>query len=416
MTDVLQYIHSLGYIHADIKGSNILKSMSKSKTNEWYLVDYGLAERYCDQNGVHRQNKPDRKRANNGTVEYRSRDAHVGLLSRRSDIECLSYNLIQWLYGTLPWMSCLKDANKVARLKEDFFTNLDQSLRKCFKKSVPNGLKEFLRFVNKIDFNEEPDYSRLKDILMKKISKQTSSDGNTDEDEETDIEDNDEEEEEVFRKASNSSSESTVDAIRMNSPLKENPWNKSKSKPLRDNKRLNNKRKDYYIELSDSEEDSSLSTLDPSPPKRTRAAVVSPKKTREVVNSPKRTRTAIVSPKKTRAVVSPKNATNGRTPANDLLSPSRRSPRKPLPRFSTPLLFANEASDESKDSTQEDEVFDVPALELDSSGDSSRPVRRSEGKPAICNETPAMREMREKIEQKKRLEKESKKKRKQTKK
>jgi vaccinia related kinase len=38
-----------------------------------YLVDFGLASHYSQK-----EYKPDPKKAHNGTIEYTSRDAHVG--------------------------------------------------------------------------------------------------------------------------------------------------------------------------------------------------------------------------------------------------------------------------------------------------------------------------------------------------
>lgn len=70
--DVLEYIHSKGYVHADIKGANILLStVSKSHV---YLVDFGLATHYSNATVY----KPNPKKAHNGTIEYLSRDAHAG--------------------------------------------------------------------------------------------------------------------------------------------------------------------------------------------------------------------------------------------------------------------------------------------------------------------------------------------------
>lgn len=70
--DVLEYIHSKGYVHADIKGANLLLGRVKGSENQVYLVDFGLAARYTDQY------KPDPRRAHNGTLEYTSRDGHEG--------------------------------------------------------------------------------------------------------------------------------------------------------------------------------------------------------------------------------------------------------------------------------------------------------------------------------------------------
>lgn len=43
-----------------------------------YLVDYGLAYRYCPD-GVHKESKENPKKGHNGTIEYTSLDAHKGL-------------------------------------------------------------------------------------------------------------------------------------------------------------------------------------------------------------------------------------------------------------------------------------------------------------------------------------------------
>ena len=145
-------------------------------------MDYGLVDRYLQPDGSHREDKEDRKRANNGTVEYRSRDAHVGKVCRRSDFECLAYNLIEWLDGTLPWMSCLSDAGKVEEKKKHLMANINQSLPQCFDKTVPKGLKEFFLEVSQMSYDSEPDYHRLKQLLSGKAVKRRSSRGTGDSD------------------------------------------------------------------------------------------------------------------------------------------------------------------------------------------------------------------------------------------
>ena len=70
----LEYIHSKGYSHADIKGANLMLKSDK----EVYLVDYGLAHRFSREgNYQNYEQKPDAK--HNGTIEYTSRDAHDGV-------------------------------------------------------------------------------------------------------------------------------------------------------------------------------------------------------------------------------------------------------------------------------------------------------------------------------------------------
>ena len=75
--DVLEYIHDKGYIHADIKASNLLIGYTKGTENQVFLVDYGLACRYA-VDGVHKEYKYDGRKAHDGTIEFTSRDAHIG--------------------------------------------------------------------------------------------------------------------------------------------------------------------------------------------------------------------------------------------------------------------------------------------------------------------------------------------------
>ena len=69
----LEYIHSCGYVHGDIKGSNVMLH----NNHESYLVDYGFNVKFmCDN--VHQKYETNIKRKLDGTVEYKSREAHKG--------------------------------------------------------------------------------------------------------------------------------------------------------------------------------------------------------------------------------------------------------------------------------------------------------------------------------------------------
>lgn len=186
--DTLEYIHSHGYVHADVKASNLLvdwrghsdrlhskdhgnnnsiiapktqngstpktaavkRERSKIGSNsvlkfsacikssiepedQVYLVDFGLVERFYSKDGTHREHVEDQRRANNGTVEFSSRDAHIGAFSRRSDLESLAYNLLYWVSGgRLPWTNCLKDHQLVEASKKWYMSNLEVFVNYCF--------------------------------------------------------------------------------------------------------------------------------------------------------------------------------------------------------------------------------------------------------------------------------------------
>ncbi|CAN8000000.1 unnamed protein product, partial [Ixodes hexagonus] len=114
--DVLEYVHSFGYIHGDVKASNLLLGFGKDNENKVFLVDFGLACRYL-KNGKHKECKADPRFAHNGTIEFTSRGAHIGATSRRDDLEILGYNMLQWLCGALPWEDNLKDVDYVSKQK-----------------------------------------------------------------------------------------------------------------------------------------------------------------------------------------------------------------------------------------------------------------------------------------------------------
>ncbi|XP_029657930.1 serine/threonine-protein kinase VRK1-like, partial [Octopus sinensis] len=104
-------------IHADIKASNLLSSL-------YVLADFGLSYRYT-ANGVHTKYTPKPKKCHSGTIEFTSRDAHVGAdPSRRGDFEILVFGLIRWLCGFLPWDAVTSDVSSVAKLKDEYHRNI----------------------------------------------------------------------------------------------------------------------------------------------------------------------------------------------------------------------------------------------------------------------------------------------------
>ena len=130
--DVLEYIHSKGYVHNDIKAQNLLIGYGRTKENDVYLVDFGLVSKY-QKDGVHHEYKPDVRKAHDGTIEYTSRDAHIGAHSRRSDLEILAYNLVHWMSGDLPWMDNLTNPQYVHAQKKGYMNDVKAFLQRCFK-------------------------------------------------------------------------------------------------------------------------------------------------------------------------------------------------------------------------------------------------------------------------------------------
>ncbi|KAH8415924.1 hypothetical protein KR222_003915, partial [Zaprionus bogoriensis] len=133
-----------------------------------FLIDFGLASKYQDR-GVHRPFIMDQRRAHDGTLEFTSRDAHLGAHSRRSDLECLGYNLLYWSEGYLPWKDVAQQQQqeKVHRAKELFMTDVCEMLRQFYGKQVPKYLGEFLQQIGQLAYQERPNYERYRNIFKR---------------------------------------------------------------------------------------------------------------------------------------------------------------------------------------------------------------------------------------------------------
>jgi vaccinia related kinase len=67
----------------------------KSTENCVYIIDFDILCRYLDYDALHKKYGCDEIKVHSGTIEYCSRDAHIGAFSRRGDLEILGYNMLQ---------------------------------------------------------------------------------------------------------------------------------------------------------------------------------------------------------------------------------------------------------------------------------------------------------------------------------
>ncbi|XP_022188225.2 serine/threonine-protein kinase VRK1 isoform X2 [Nilaparvata lugens] len=166
--DILEYLHSHNYVHADIKPDNLLLGLAAQAPV--YLVDFGLACRYRYPNGRHKEFCVDERKAHYGTIQYTSRDAHIGAISRRGDLEILGYNVIYLLTGHLPWEDDVNDEELVAEKKKYAMNNINEFLASCFMpESPPDVLVDYLDYVNKLNFDSRPNFKYCKRLFRKGI-------------------------------------------------------------------------------------------------------------------------------------------------------------------------------------------------------------------------------------------------------
>lgn len=147
--------------------------ISQSK-GQVYLLDYGLASKFLDSDGNHKVFCMDARKAHDGTLEYSSRDSHIGAHSRRSDLETLGFNLLDWLTGILPWKASevLAKPDLVHALKTNFMNDIKLLLRTCFKTEFyPQYMENFLQYITALEFAEKPDYEYCRSLFINELVK-----------------------------------------------------------------------------------------------------------------------------------------------------------------------------------------------------------------------------------------------------
>ena len=163
MISRVEFLHSRGFVHCDIKPENFALSFNKDNNDfTVYLIDFGLVEPYINlKTKEHRKKKE--KKGHKGTMNFCSMNSHMELsLSRRDDLESLAYCLIYLWAGKLPWAnSGYKTYNNevILNLKIEFSSYGYEN------RSIPNNLMKFLDYAIKLKFEELPNYKYLKDLI-----------------------------------------------------------------------------------------------------------------------------------------------------------------------------------------------------------------------------------------------------------
>ncbi|XP_022909287.2 serine/threonine-protein kinase VRK1-like [Onthophagus taurus] len=205
LLNVIEYIHANGYIHGDIKATNIMikyphitgykrrkagaislrkKQVNRThflrsaeiddetenlyeivNNNQVYLLDLGLVSKYLQPDGRHKNVSCDQRKAHAGTLLFCSLDAHNGVQVRRSDLESLGYNIVYWLTSTLPWMNEIEDPVIVHKMKQRSLSDLHKFLESCFLTTYPQFIYDYFKYLVQLDFNTEPDYSYCRGIF-----------------------------------------------------------------------------------------------------------------------------------------------------------------------------------------------------------------------------------------------------------
>ena len=158
----LQYIHNKHILHRDIKPDNFIMGLDN---NSWkvYLIDFGLSKKYRSSKTLKHINFAEHKKLI-GTARYASINALAECeQGRRDDMEALGYVLMYFLKGNLPWQG-LKINKREDRYRKIYEKKKETTAEELCK-GFPKEFCEFVKYTRKLEFEEEPDYDYLRNLL-----------------------------------------------------------------------------------------------------------------------------------------------------------------------------------------------------------------------------------------------------------
>lgn len=157
-------LHSLNFVHRDIKPDNFLIGIVSRRTNDHiYIIDFGLSKRF--RNAVTHEHIPyGEGRSLVGTSRYASLTAQMGVeQSRRDDLEGIGLMLVYFLLGKLPWQGISHKtlAGKNIRTRDCKM----QTPVEVLCSNIPEEFAKYLNYCRSLQFEGKPDYAYLKKLF-----------------------------------------------------------------------------------------------------------------------------------------------------------------------------------------------------------------------------------------------------------
>ncbi|KAF1745688.1 hypothetical protein GCK72_022135 [Caenorhabditis remanei] len=161
MITLIEKLHNHGYIHRDLKPDNFVMGPEGENSGLVYLIDFGHVEKYIDAEGFHKREEC--IHAITGTPNFMSISAHMGYQqSRKDDMMVLLLIFTHFFVGSFPWEH-KKYPDQATRLRE-IGIEKQTSLGGLIKK-MPAEFQAVYNAVEKLDFQETPDYEKYRRIL-----------------------------------------------------------------------------------------------------------------------------------------------------------------------------------------------------------------------------------------------------------
>jgi casein kinase 1 len=168
--DIIEHIHRFFVLHRDIKPHNFMV-----KNGDIFLIDFGLATFYIDENGQHYPDKSSNTII--GTPKFVSINVHLGhRYSRRDDLISLGYMYVYMVLGKATWFSdftCVQTNKSLIDIDHPVNISLkDQkqydNLSKCILDGIENKLyqiNQYIMYLYALEYIDTPKYIPLKQIF-----------------------------------------------------------------------------------------------------------------------------------------------------------------------------------------------------------------------------------------------------------